>query len=477
MGDHMHPLRTTKRVDNLRAYSGSQTAGSDRIPLNDLSHRSSLSNFEDSRQLDSIVGQSLPDTENRLSIHNNRQQVPERNDLPHQEHVQLLTWSQPNLMLDSETTVEELNPRRDIPLVAPRPLNYPHDSLWVTSLAILSIIFPLVTLVVIFSRFHVKVVPTLFADSEISKYTDWTHILVNIRDGTLVYITQIILFISPLLGNFVMGLYSPRIAQTLRRTSIRNGHEQLPRPHHFTTIAALCQASVLEHLKHSYQQIKRRFLSSRGRQPTEVAPVVLQRAARMHRYIFLLGVVTFISGSAFSLTVSMVNFHKVRTVHQTLYEPGRGLSEYCLEGNRTISKVPCSSNLSNPNAAQQRREEFRLVHNASKSSNIEFVTQDGFDSQISAIIAPAADSVPINVDFRATTIGVSTECAFITPICDFRYQSSALNDPAAYLTVFNCSNAFYGVLGKPPIVNPGFSTLAGDPDLCPLCYKPGSSLM
>jgi hypothetical protein len=117
------------------------------------------------------------------------------------------------------------------------------------------------------------------------------------------------------------------------------------------------------------------------------------------------------------------------------------------------------------------------VHNASKSSNIEFVTQDGFDSQISAIITPAADSVPINVDFRATTIGVSSECVFITPICDFRYQSSALNDSAAYLTVFNCSNAFYGVLGKTPIVNPSLSTLAGDPDLCPLCYKPGSSLM
>jgi hypothetical protein len=379
-------------------------------------------------------------------------------------------------MPDSETTVEELNPRPDVPLAAPHRLNYPHDSLLITSLAILSIIFPLVTLVVIFSRFHVKVVPTLFADSEISKYTDWTHILVDTQDGTLVYITQIILFISPLLGNFIMGLYSPRIAQTLQRASIRYGHGQLPRPRQFSTIAALCQASVLEHLKHSYQQIKRRFLNSRGGQPTEVAPVVLQRAARMHRYIFFLGIVTFISGSAFSLTVSMVNFHKVKIVHQTLYEPGRGLSEYCLEGNRTISKVPCSANLSNPNAVQQRREEFRLVHSASKSSNIEFVTQDGFDSQISAIITPTADSVPITVDFRATTIGVSTECAFITPICNFHYQPSALNDPAGYMTVFNCSNGFYGVLGKTPIVNPKFSTLAGDPDLCPLCYKPGSSL-
>ncbi|KEF56675.1 uncharacterized protein A1O9_06864 [Exophiala aquamarina CBS 119918] len=71
--------------------------------------------------------------------------------------------------------------------------------------------------------------------------------------------------------------------------------------------------------------------------------------------------------------------------------------------------------------------------------------------------------MPNTTDYKSTTVGVSGQCKPITHKCSPRRE-----DNISVRTVFNCSEAFHGINGQPPVVplNQSFTIL--DPDTPPL---------
>ncbi|RMZ92001.1 hypothetical protein DV736_g758, partial [Chaetothyriales sp. CBS 134916] len=75
-------------------------------------------------------------------------------------------------------------------------------------------------------------------------------------------------------------------------------------------------------------------------------------------------------------------------------------------------------------------------------------------------------------DFRASTIGVSTQCRLVPPaVCNM----TATRD-GDINTQFNCSDNFFGVLGLSPNISSADGTKAIDPNLSPLGFKPAVNL-
>jgi hypothetical protein len=332
-----------------------------------------------------------------------------------------------------------------IPLHKERPLLS-------AALVTLPVICPLMIVLVIIFKYRVKVKISLFPGSQ---QVSQLHVLVDFEDTRLMLVASVLNLITPPLGGYIMALYDANIAHRLRMSSLEG---RLPL-HEFTLLGGICEASSLQLAKTYYYQRRRRISLS----PT------LRLAASTYSKLIMLGVATY-GGQAFlHLTTEMVEFDRLD--FDSRYEPGRGLSQLCLEGNREENSYPCTYNLSNLDMPIQLREQFHLQRNTSSISQISY-SPEGFESRNLALLVPL--DVPSNIDYRATSIGVSTECSFITSECSMRYASENISDPSTYYTIFNCSTGFYGALGKEPVINN--SLTANDVDIPPLGYKPVARL-
>ncbi|KIW90132.1 uncharacterized protein Z519_09563 [Cladophialophora bantiana CBS 173.52] len=108
---------------------------------------------------------------------------------------------------------------------------------------------------------------------------------------------------------------------------------------------------------------------------------------------------------------------------------------------------------------------FYLRHNTSETSEIRLAPAQGLALEDTAMLIPKSTTLSPFVDYRASTIGISTSCKPITDKCQFGVWGT--ND--AY-SGFYCSPYFYGVLGKTAIIA-NDSTTTDDPDIPPLASK------
>src|SRR5438046_10275140 len=88
-----------------------------------------------------------------------------------------------------------------------------------------------------------------------------------------------------------------------------------------------------------------------------------------------------------------------------------------------------------------------------------------------AVLIPQSEDLSNNIDYRASTIGVSTQCRPLTVHCKLNGAG-----PGGRYTQFNCTNNFWGMLGKPPNITTVINAKAEDPDLPPMAFKPVQSL-
>jgi hypothetical protein len=329
-----------------------------------------------------------------------------------------------------------------------------HERPWLPAVFIASVVIcpPMIMLVIIL-KYRVKVEMSLFPGS---RQVSPLYVLVNFRDTQLMLVASVLNLVTPLLGAYIMALYAPNIAHSLRVSALEG---KLPSLHEFTLLGGICEASFLQLAKTYYHRCRKRISSTPA----------LRLAASTYLKLIMLGVVAYGAQVFLHLTTEMIEFNRLD--FDSRYEPGRGLSQLCLEGNREENRYPCTYNLSNPDMPSQLQEQFRLQRNTSDISQIVYVP-DGFNSQNLTLLVPL--DVPPNIDYRAMSIGVSTECSFITSECSMRYASQNFSDPSTYYTIFNCSTGFYGVLGKAPVIN--HSLTADDGDIPPLDYKPGALL-
>ncbi|KAK5047531.1 hypothetical protein LTR84_006628 [Exophiala bonariae] len=205
------------------------------------------------------------------------------------------------------------------------------------------------------------------------------------------------------------------------------------------------------------------------RKQTPISPVLLRVGLIFYLALSLSGAVL-IADTVLHYTTSTIELDDVSRSAQ-LGESGRGLSEECLQLSRIDnSGYPCSRNIglsaSDPNAyLREQSEMFYLRHNTSQTSEIRLVPAQGSESTDVVLLIPKSSTLSPFVDYRASTIGITTSCEPITDKCQFGVWGA--ND--AY-SGFYCSPYFYGVLGKTAIIA-NDSTTTDDPDIPPLSSK------
>lgn len=204
-------------------------------------------------------------------------------------------------------------------------------------------------------------------------------------------------------------------------------------------------------------------------------PVLLYRNAAMLCLAIILSVSVFATDTWLHYATSTVEFDKSTGVSQPESHYGRGLNAYCLRFHRSDNGgFPCSYDPQglDPDFVAQQNEVFRLQHNTSAVSQVQFVEDKTFAHGDLTILVPKTQSVQAGTDFRVSTIGVSSQCVPITSECNMRYSAG---DQGLH-TLFNCSKSFWGVLGKAPNVNDLNGDINIDPDVPPLGYKPAANL-
>jgi hypothetical protein len=286
------------------------------------------------------------------------------------------------------------------------------------------------------------------------------YLLVNLEDTRIMFVASFLNTISPIVANYIMGLYAPRVVQQLTHDIQElSPTDQHPSIHEIATIGGICQGS-------SFQFIKSMTPRFRERNPTTEA---LHRAKKAYRLFISMWPLSYAATGLLHLTTQMVE-HDLLDFSQQ-YKPSRALRPRCEHFDRSKLGLPCSQDSSTPDFSRQLREGFRLQRNASTTSQIEFVATDTGPPNLGLILSR---NTPSTSDYVASTFGLRTECSYVTPQC---HMHDGSNDPEVEpyrWTIFNCSRGVWGALGKNPIVVDLFT--ATDEDIPHLTQKPSMNL-
>jgi hypothetical protein len=319
-------------------------------------------------------------------------------------------------------------------------------------------------LLVLVFAYKAQTDPDLFPTADKANQASTSYILVDFSATRLVFVASFLSSTAPLLTSFVMILWTLPVAHSLRQASLEQNYAQLPTPYQLSLVIGLTLASY----ERLWRYLAYLFSPSRAQ-----IPRVVHRAAGVLIVTTFLALAVFGSDAALHFTTTTVPFDQLKDTLTPTLQYGRGLSEYCLTLNRLQNYgLPCSYNYieTDPNAVEESNESFRLAQNNSKISELLVVQDRTLTRGDMVVLTPAANTVDSEVNYKASTIGVSSQCYPITTRCNMR--SDTANE---YHTLFNCTDQFWGVLGAAPNASQTF-TKAIDANVPGLAYKPAANL-
>jgi hypothetical protein len=319
---------------------------------------------------------------------------------------------------------------------------------------------------------EVKTEPTLFPIGDGSDITGHKpYVLVNLSATRLGLVPNSMSLLAPCLGGLIMGLWRLCAARSLqeatRLAETQRENRRLPDVDDFRFVVGLVLASVEELFSYGTHLVKRRL----------VVPPLLHKAAAMLLATLMLAGGVLVTSTWLQIVMQAINFEAITTSPSPIFTFGRGLSKMCLDFNRTANGGhPCTLNMMRAESdlipiAIAQSEIYYLQQNISRESEIRIVADPDLRHGELALLIPQVDTRPNNVDYRTSTIGVSTQCRPMTSQCNMRTIG-----PSGQHTQFNCTDSFWGVLGKPPNVTTVAHAKADDPDLPPMAFKPSQSL-
>jgi hypothetical protein len=319
----------------------------------------------------------------------------------------------------------------------------------------------------------VKTEPTLFPISDGSDITGQnSYVLVNLSATRLGLVPNSMSLLAPCLGSLIMGLWRICTAHSLQEATRlaetqRERNPRLPDVDDFRFVVGFGLALVEELSSYCVHLWKRRL----------VVPPVLRKAAAMLLATLVLAGGVLVASTWLQIVMQAINFETITTNPSPTLTFGRGLSKMCLDFNRTANGGhPCTCDMIRAESdyltiAIDQTEIYYLQQNISRESEIRIVAEPDLPHGDLAVLIPQTDTRPNNIDYRASTIGVSTQCRPMTSQCHMRTVG-----PSGQHTQFNCTEGFWGVLGKPPNVSTVTEVKAEDPDLPPMAFKPSQSL-
>lgn len=312
--------------------------------------------------------------------------------------------------------------------------------------------------------YEAQTAPDLFQPAGQGSQGSSSYILVNFSATQIVFVASFLSSTAPLLTSFVMILWTLPVADSLRQASLEQSDAQLPTPYQLSLVIGLTLSSY----ERLWRYLAYLFTPSRSQ-----IPKVVHRAAGVLIMTTCLALAVFGSDAALHFTTTTVPFDQLRNTSVPTLQYGRGVNALCSNFPRLENYgLPCSySFLGDPNAAEEVTESFRLQHNTSQISELLVVTDKSLVHGDMIVLAQQATAMDSEVDYKASTIGVSSQCYPITTKCNLR------SDPTnPFQTLFNCTDEFWGIIGaNPPNGNANLSK-AVDPNIPGLAYKPAANL-
>jgi hypothetical protein len=328
---------------------------------------------------------------------------------------------------------------------------------------ILCLLLPSAILLALTMYYKVNSGNSLFATS---KSETNNHILyVDFSATSLTNISSVSSTLAPFVIGMLMGIWNPYVARAILEGSREDLKTSQPLPTPF-------QFSLLANMRAGRCDQLWKYFSSYWR-TSRAKPSILRQTTIILFSSFVVTFLTFLGDQFFHIWSKSLIIARY-TVPSNRSSFGRGLTSECIHFNRTNNHGwPCTRSsydfISKQEFAEREQELSYLSANTSKLSQIQFLKVADLHEGDLAVLYPGTGVVPSYVDYHASTLGVSTQCQFMTPTCHIKYISDIL-------TQFNCSETFFGVLGKPANISFDMESKAQDPDVPGLAWKISPSL-
>jgi hypothetical protein len=325
----------------------------------------------------------------------------------------------------------------------------------------LTVLAALITGLVIFGKQHISH-DEFFGEKSLRPMSRF-FILVDISNSWLLSLSSVTSTMAGYMAPVIMTLQMYLNAQAVEQSSSSTNQD----PDHLLTPY---QLSLMLGLSSGSLERWWRF-ERYARATTNQIPFILRRTVHTLKLSLLLSTFIFIADQIFHFTSTTVQISQATEV-SGFSAFGRGLTEECLSVKRADnSGWPCSLDMAliAKNLTEfvaQQNQIFFLHEGISQVSNIELV--DAWENGTRLALLTPQD-VSANIDFRASTIGVSAHCRPITTACALRSTG-----PRGSYAGFNCSENFWGVLNETPLSDN--NATAVDPDVPPLAFKSSKNL-
>lgn len=287
------------------------------------------------------------------------------------------------------------------------------------------------------------------------------YVLVTLSATRLAIISSIAATLAPFLTSFIMGVWKFHVVAKIRQHSRTiSGNESptsdLPQRSLLISLLAASMEGLVAYLRECRPLLFRR--RSTQRRPTLAGQV--HSSALIFLLSMLLVVSIFIADTIFHTYTDTVNILEVGPLSEPI-SLGHRLINKCQNFDRSQNLcLPCTWDVSGSTMEFQQltNSVYQVRTNISQTSQIQ-----SMGSGLS-ILLPTSARVPNTTEYRARTIGVSTQCRPITRSCN----PTATNGT---YTQFNCSDAFRGIINKAPVKPADQYFTIADPDTPPLNLK------
>ena len=279
-----------------------------------------------------------------------------------------------------------------------------------------------------------------------SKY-DNRFLLVNFSATRLGLIASFSSTAAPLLLGSLMWLWHIPTAHCVGMHSFQESVEELPTPRQLGLLLGL--------LAGSFDGLRKYILYKATKRRASEPRILTKSAHMMVLSIFLSGMIFFADTAVHTFTSTVV--FSQYTGHKTPeFAFGRGIVSECVNFNRTANAgLPCTvlsdSSVGTNILARNTGEIIALEWNTSTKNSMWTVEDPALSHGDLILFMPQTTSIPADLDFTATTVGVSTQCRPMTKSCNTRLSDGATLDDM--YAIFNCTDNFRGVLGAPPSVS------------------------
>lgn len=384
-----------------------------------------------------------------------------------QQHDIDTSYSSPEIIVDEKTIAH----------LSMKPLGGQHGGIKNRPTSISSIWFPLLLVLIPNVACPAVMLGLIFVykfqpqEDMFAQYRSTTqhrpgYILVTLSATRLAIISSIAATLAPFLTSFIMGVWKFHVVAKIRRHSRTiPGNESpisdLPQGSLLISLLAASMEGLVAYLRECHPS----FL---GRRSTQRRPAIA-RQVHSSALIFLLSMLLvisiFIADTIFHTYTDTVNILDVRPLSAPIFL-GHRLIEKCENFDRSQNLcLPCTWDVSGSTTEFQQltNSVYQVRTNISRTSQIQ-----SMGSGLS-ILLPNSARVPNTTEYRARTIGVSTQCRPITRSCN----PTATNGT---YTQFNCSDAFRGIINKAPVKPADQYFTIADPDTPPLNLKPTAYL-